>query len=71
MHQALEGGSAKDARIYPEALCEAMVGGLLKQMECNVEKIKQLMAVRAQDRIWKDKDEDKLGRNGMRVISRT
>ena len=55
-HQALEGGRAKEARIYPEELCEAMVRGVIRQMEDNVESLRCLMTVKATDSIWQESE---------------
>ena len=44
-HQPLLGGRAAAAARYPEELCEAIVEGLIRQMECDKMGVKKLITV--------------------------
>ena len=62
-HQELTGQRAKEAAKYPEELCEAICRGLVKQIMCQEAKLKYLMAVRAEDEVEEESDEDGVRKN--------
>ncbi len=50
-------GRAKDAAIYPDKLCRAIVVGLIKQLQVEAMQIKHLMTVTAVDTIQEELDD--------------
>ena len=64
VHQALGGGRATLAIAYPAPLCDAIVRGLIKQMQDNVEMLKCLLTLNAKDDVWKEDGAIKYGKGG-------